>query len=309
MTALVETTTLLCAKIPVYRTFAEVLAKSGGSVAGYHANSEWMTCPEKSRLRAAGVRAKREATGFEKQSRELSALDFGTLVHELLAMRVCYGHDFTLNQLNVWSPELGDSYMKALAVLGVYEETFPEKSEPLQFLSVEEQIITSIGWSDNEPVPSWCPRTVRYDGLVYATTPTGEKQLYSLERKTASRSGPGSINVHTPQAMIQVALWNANKVLVEKYGRMYGVIVEPIVKTKIPSVDRTPVYISPRQEKMARDYMRYSDNGIVKFSAMPDGTYPKMLHSCWGRWSPCEYIGLCHEGVTGDYTINGEDIR
>ena len=304
MTALVETTKLNPVALPIRTTFAEVLASSSGSVAGFHANSEWLTCPERSRLKALGLKRK-PPLDFEKD-KELNALDYGILLHELLALRVCYGHDVALNTLNVWSPELGASWQKATAMLSVYEETFPYAADPLQFLGVEVPVITNIRATETSPLP--CLRSVRYDGLVYAVSAGGTKQLYSLERKSMSRSGPGALSAYKAQAMIQVALWNANKALVEQYGKMHGVIFETLVKTKIPSVDRIPEYVSPKQEQLARDYMRYSTNGIVQFSQLPDGTYPKFLHACWGRWAPCDFISLCHDEIVGDYTLNGEDI-
>lgn len=284
------------------RSFAKVLEHSSGSAAGFSVNSEWLTCPEKSRLRAAGVRFK----GWGGVKDELNALEFGTLIHELLRFRVWYGPEAALQQLEAWRPELLESYVKAALMMGAYDATFGFAEEPLKFVGVECEVVTNIRMGRNDSRP--CFRSVRYDGIVRAGGMDGsDPQLYSLERKTAARSAGTS--AYTIQGMVQVAIWNSNPELVAQHGRMRGVIFEVGVKTKMPSWDRIPAYFSPQQELLALDYMRLSENGGVMFRPLPDGTYPKMLHACWGKYSPCEYIPLCHEGVIGDYTINGEELR
>lgn len=293
------TTELVSQQIKWYPTFREVLAASSGSPAGYHANSEWLTCPERSRLRAIGVR--RKPFEFDK-AEGLNELDFGTLIHHLLAVRVLHKQMSAVEQLNAWRAELGEvTYERALTMLGVYEQTFPEALDSLQFVAVEPLVITDIG--------AGCLRTVRYDAIVVAISVSGERQLYALERKTMSRSGPGSINAYKPQLMVQVAVWNTNAALVAKYGKVQGVIVESLVKTKLPSVDREIRYITPREQALALEYLRYAEGDVVRFKQLPDGTYPKMLHSCWGRWRPCDYIGLCHEENTGDYELPNQAQR
>lgn len=295
-------TVQLLSEPPIHgRTFTQVLESSSGSAAGFSVNSEWLSCPEKSRLK----REMRMAFKGYGQSSELSALGFGTLMHEILRYRVWYGHAAAIAQLELWRGELGESFVKAMLMLGAYEETFPYGYDPLKFVGVECEVVTNIRMGPNDPRP--CLRTVRYDGLVYASGGPGtQPQLYSLERKTTARSG--GTHAYYPQGMVQVAIWNANKELVEQYGPMAGVIFELLIKTKLPSCDRKPEYFSPAQQKMALEYMRSSENGDVVFRRREDGTFPKMLHACWGRYSPCEFISFCHEGVTGDYTVNGEEI-
>ncbi|MFZ2152146.1 MAG: hypothetical protein WAV09_03500 [Minisyncoccia bacterium] len=305
---ILKPTTQLISETPQVRTFADVLAHSSGSAAGFSVNSEFLSCPEKSRLKHAGIRFK----GYKAKGSaidpefELSALEFGTLIHELARFRVWYGPDAAMQLLEIWRPELGASHVKAALMLATYEQTFPYATEPLRFLGVECEVVTNIRMGDRDPRP--CFRSVRYDGIVLAGI--GEvRELYSLERKTMSRGGPSALHAYYSQGMVQVAMWNSNAELVAQYGKMRGVIYEPWLKTKNPTCDRVPVYFSPEQETLARDYMRLAENGGVSFRQKEDGTYPKMLHSCWGRYSPCDYISLCHEGVTGDYTINGEELR
>ena len=297
VTILKATTELVSVAPQRDQRFADVLASSSGSAAGFHANSEWLTCPENARLRALGIKFR----GFESsryENTELNALDFGTLMHALLAFRVWYGHDAAMQQLDFWRQEIGESYVKASLMLGTYEQTFPQAMESLTFLGVECEVITNIRMGDNDPRP--CLRTVRYDAVVLVrAAEDGVPQLYSLERKTMARSG--GTTAYSGQGMVQMMLWNNNAALVAKHGPMRGVIFEALVKTKNPSVDRIPAYFAPSQQDLAREYMRHSESGRVQFKALPDGTYPKMLHACWGRWRPCDYISGCHEQSWGDY--------
>lgn len=285
------TTKLLSKPIPITRTFDDVLRTSSASAAGFHANSEWLTCPERMRLKALGVEPR---THEDKDFADgLNALDFGTLIHELLAYRVIYGHEASQQLLEAWRDEIGTSYVQAALILGTYEFTFPQASDPLKVLAVEAEVVSDVGGG--------IMRTVRYDGVVQANTPGGATELYSLERKTMSRSGYSALFPYYPQGMTQVALWNSNQTLVGMYGEMKGVIYESIVKTKTPSVDRQPIYFTKRQQRMALQYMRYAEDGTVRYAQAPDGSFPRMLHACWGRYSPCPYIGICHDELVGDY--------
>jgi hypothetical protein len=283
-------------------SFAEYIATSSSSPMGYHANSEWLTCPEKSRLRAKGIRFRgfQRADGQVDPESKLNALDYGLLLHTLLQIRVWYGHDVTLRVLEGWRDEVRGSYADVALMMATYEQTFPYQFEPLEFIGVECEVITDLKMADNDPRP--CLRSVRYDAVVRARSADGSPPaVYSLERKTAARSG-GFSSYYT-QGMIQMMLWNSNEAIVAKHGPMRGVIYEQLIKTKMPTCDRKPEYFSPAQQRMAKQYMRYSQNGTVEFKALPDGTFPKMLHACWGKYAPCDYISWCHEGVSGDYVM------
>jgi hypothetical protein len=304
-----ETTRLHSEPPDLTLMFSQVIASSKGSFAGFHANSEWLTCPERARLRAAGIRRKpfEARGGFVGEDFELDALDYGTLIHELLRIKTWFpsGHEMAVNVLDGWKSEIGHvSHLKASLQLGAHEQEFPQAADPLRYFGVECEVITNIRMGETDPRP--CLRSVRYDAAVGAVNGTGEIEVYSLERKTAARSG--GLNAYRAQASIQVALWNSNAELVRQYGKMKGVIIESHIKTKTPSCERNFILVSPHQEFMARSYLRYSENGSVVFAQAPDGTYPKMLHACWGRFTPCDYVNLCHEGITGDYTQNVQEI-
>lgn len=277
----------------------EEARKGGGSAAGYHAVSEWMTCPERSRLSKLGVRP---STGEYVEEGSLSDLDFGILIHTLRGIRVVHGMQVMVEVLSGWRAAIGDtSYMRAALLMAVYDQTFPRETDPLEYLGIEVEVRTNVAKPGAKPLI----RTVRYDTLVYAQNASGVKELYSFECKTSSRSGPGVLLPYYPQGMVQMALWNANAALVEQYGIMRGVIFDLMVKTKNPSCDRIPRAFNTHQQELARAYMRLPENGGAQFTVQPDGSYPRMLHACWGRWRPCEFINLCHEQAFGSYEIDG----
>lgn len=272
--------------------FSAFLAGTSASAAGHSAISGWLGCPERSRLTSLGVSRKPSSYASD----ELSALAFGSLCHVLAAVRPVYGENAVFDLLHQWQHEIDpESRQKAELLFRTYNLMYPLVMDPFEYLGVESEVLTDIGMRSGQP----CIRTVRYDAVVRLRN-SGE--LFSFEKKTMARSGNSTLAPYTPQAMIQQALWNKNPALVQKYGRMTGVIFDCLIKTITPNVERLPPRIfSKRQEILALDYMRLPDDGGATFMKYPDGTYPKMLHACWGRWSPCQYINLCHEESYGDY--------
>lgn len=275
----------------------ESLLHSAASFAGFSAVSTYLGCPEKSRLKAAGVKPKAgPSAGF---SIDLGALEIGQIVHALHAARVIHGHEAVcvgLESMIGRGMALEDATLLRL-LLAFYEERYPLSAEPFEYIGVECEVRTNVQkHSYGRPVI----RSVRYDTLV--RYPDG--QVFSMERKTMSRSGMGSIYPYFPQAMCQVGLWNANEALVAQYGRMSGIIWDTHVKTKVPKVERlVPTYFSRLQQQRALEYLRLPEE--MNFKANEDGSYPRFLHSCWGRYAPCEYMNLCHDDAQGDYEIRG----
>lgn len=272
-----------------HQPFGEVLRSSSGSAAGHSAISGWLGCPEQSRLRSLGITRKPSSWS----TNELDALAFGTLCHVLSAVRPVYGEPAVYELLRQWSNEIDpEALMKATLLFRTYDTLYPLRMDPFEYLGVESEVRTDIGTRQGGS----CIRTVRYDAVVRLSG-----DIFSLETKTMARSGPSTLAPYTPQAMVQQALWNANPALVAKYGPMRGVIFNCLIKTETPNADRlNPRYYSKAQEQLALDYMRLPEDGVT-YAQNPDGSFPKFLHACWGRWRPCQYIGLCHEGAWGDY--------
>lgn len=290
---LIETTKLVQQPIPIPDTLAELISSSSGSAAGYSAVSSWLVCPEQSRLKSRGVIPK--PRGWEDD--ELSALSLGTLVHALRAIRIAYGHETAIRALDRWAPEIDPpSYEKVRMLMLIYNQRYPLEAEPFDIIGIEQEVMTDLGDGNI--------RTVRYDTLM-RDRQYGD--IFTFEAKTTARSGRGAMNPYTPQAMCQVAIWNRNKHLVAEHGPMKGVVWDTYVKTKVPDVERFgPQYISLAQQEIAVRYMKLPGNGAL-FSKEADGTYPKMLHACWGRFRPCDYIACCHEGAIGEYQYRNGD--
>jgi hypothetical protein len=285
-------------------SFREALKNAKGSAAGYSAVSEWLTCPEKSRLRATGVRRRNE---YESGDDELSALAFGTLCHLLRAVRVVRGHDGVEQALEMWRGEMPyGSWLKARFMFRTYESLYPRDADTFEYLGVEAEVITDVGRALG--LGKSIMRTVRYDTVARVPGVGGTPpELFTFECKTMARAGQSSIDPYMPQAMSQVALWNSNPNLVSRYGRMAGIIFDCLVKTAAPNVERYgPIYFGRIHQKLALEYLALADSGGVTFGKQGAGDepahFPRMLHSCWGRYRACEYISLCHENSVGEFT-------
>lgn len=284
-------------------SFRDALKSSRGSAAGYSAVSEWLTCPEKSRLRAKGVRRRGDNAGLESDS--LTDLAFGTLCHLLREIRVVHGHDAMEAALDGWRHEIpSESWLKARYLFRTYESLFPRATDSFEYIGVESEVVTDVGRALK--LGKSIMRTVRYDTVVRVPGVGGAPaELFSFECKTMSRSGQSSINPYMPQAMCQVALWNSNPAMVEKYGRMAGIIFDCLVKTQTPDVQRYgPIYFGRVHQKLALEYLALAESGGVTFGVQGGEMgphFPRMLHSCWGRWRPCDYMAGCHDDAWGEY--------
>lgn len=286
-------------KIP--HTVEEML-EQGSSSLGFSTVSTYLECPERSRLRALGVRQKRYES-FEFDS--LNELGFGTLIHTLLPVRAVYGMTAAMCLLGGKAALIGtaDSYggpvlalhpddlLKALTILRHYDATFPPEEEPFEYLGVEAEVASALSAPDGRSVV----RTVKYDALVRMKS---DGAIFSLEHKTSARKITGAS--YTAQMMAQQTVWNANEALVSRYGPMRGVILDVMTKTAVPSCERIgPFYFSPRQEEKMRWYLSLPER--VTWPVNPNGSHPMMAHACWGKYRPCEYINLCWEDADGDY--------
>lgn len=267
----------------------EAMLAGSASRAGWHAVSGYLACPEASRLRS--LRVRRKGWAWEHGS-ELDARGFGLLIHAALAIRSLWGQGAVLQWLEMIRPGLYEpDYLKALIMMRVYDDTYPAATDPLRILGVEIPVNSNVGYPDS------LIRTVRYDAVVQIGN---EPCVYSLERKTDSRGGASAMAAYTPQAAVQCAIWNANPSLVNRYGLMRGIIWDILVKTVVPRCERVGPNIVPKhQQGLALQYMRQTE--AVKFPVEADGSYPKFLHTCWGRFRPCEYVPLCWENAVNLY--------
>lgn len=266
---------------------------SSGSAAGYSAVSSWLTCPEQARLRGLGLSKRPDTYAKDK----LDALTFGTIAHAMRAVRLAHGH--LAMQQWFWAvigPEIPRPDADKLDMMfRIYESVWPLSADAWQVLGIEVEVLTNIdgivGPSCGRPVV----RTVRYDTVI--KHPDGN--VYSWEAKTAARSS--NMEQHNPQAMVQCAIWNANAALVSQHGEMRGVLFDEYVKTETPRVDRIgPKYFSRAQQAMALRYLLLAESVKYPVDAVT-GRYPQMLHACWGKYAPCQFLAGCHDDAWGEY--------
>lgn len=281
----------------------EAILASGASLAGMSAVTSFLTCPEASRLRSLGVKRKAYEVQEETGLHDLEeATDFGSVAHAVRATRICYGHQTALdyiNHLNLTE----EARMRLRGMFLVYDSMFPLGEEPFRYVGVEVEVVTDVAAPGYKPTL----RTVRYDSLVYFApgghTTAGAEGIYSFECKTSSRSDQNALSAYLPQRMSHVALWNNNPELVRRYGPMRGVLYDMMIKTKVPQADRHgPFYVSKLQQTRALEYLRLPEQ--IQFPVLTSATgpsYPRFLHSCWGRFSPCPYVNLCHDNSVGEY--------
>lgn len=284
-------------------TVAEICSR-GGSAAGYSAISNYMACPERSRLYRLGVKPKPRAAAADDSGIPDEIEDarvWGSIIHALRATRLAYGQERALQLIEELDLSALDK-LKLKSIWLIYDSQFPLLSEPFKYLGVEVEVVSDISLPGGAP----CLRSVIYDSVIVIPDGAGGQALFSFECKSAKRSG--QFSEYTGQFMTQTAFWNANPHLVELYGPMKGVVIDAVIKTEVPKCERLgPRYIDSLMQRRALEYARLPES--IHFPIGPDGAYPRMLHTCWGRYRPCEFINLCHEAAYGDYLINGEPIQ
>lgn len=272
----------------------EAMLSGGGSALGLSAVTSYMTCPEMFRLRQMRVRRRRRETQIDGPYVMDSALDFGVLIHTLRATRLAHGQDgamWLVNHLNI--DEM--NRLKAINILKMYDHFFPLGLDPWDVLGIEVEVVSDIGDGHGGSLL----RSVRYDTVIRHRT---DGALFSFECKTAARSGSGVMEQYSPQKFTHAALWNSNPNLVAQHGVMAGTLYDMIVKTEVPKCDRHgPFYTSKLNQQRGIEFLRLPDQ--VPYPTNADGSATRMLNACWGRYSPCEYIMLCHEGAHGDYEV------
>lgn len=284
-----------------YRSMSlfEMLMASGGSAVGQSAVSDWVGCPEYSRLRSLGVEGKPTNSQIAGTA-ELDAASFGTMMHALRATRILHGVTEMYTLLEKWRADLvEDDYLLAKMMWRVYDTQYPLENDLAvadvghEVLGVEVEVRTALRAWDGHPVI----RSVRYDTIVRYPK-TGE--LYSFECKTMARGGRGSLRPYYKQGASQMSLWNSNPGLVARYGPMTGVLYDCMIKTKNPTADRVTEFFSRIHQELAKKFLLSPEQGIVYLKG-PDGRFPQNLTHCYQFFRPCEYTDLCWEHSYGSY--------
>lgn len=273
--------------------------KGGASTMGLSWTSTYLSCPEQARLKALGVKPKKRETVEDGPVVLDEPTDFGQLMHTIRATRIVWGQDAALWLLNSYNIDEASRF-KALSLIKLYDHLFPLPAEPFEYIGVEAEVVTDIG--DGQGGSMF--RSVRYDSVI--RFPNGD--IFSFECKTTARSGENQLSQYTAQSFTHTALWNANPNLVAQHGPMRGTIYDLMVKTETPQCDRLrPRYVSKLQQQRAIEYLRLAES--IQFPRNADGSFPRMLNSCWGRYRPCVFINLCHENAHGEYEIPEAGLR
>jgi hypothetical protein len=265
------------------------MLETSGSEIGYSAVSGYLTCPEKSRLRAQLKRIPIVPSGSGSDGpaiRNLAAAEYGTFIHAMLSIRVCYGTEQMLQALDFYGQWMyPEDKMKATNLLMTYDNVYPLDKEPFEYIGCEVEVYTDIGGA---------VRTARYDKIVKY-----QSGVASLEHKTASSASPSAMDQYRPQFMTQMVIWNANQALVDKYGPMISVIADQLAKTVVPQVHRQNFPFEKHHYKIVQEFLKIPEQ--VTFQPNPDGSYPRFLHNCYGKYQPCEFIPLCWENLAHLY--------
>lgn len=289
----------------------QAMMDGGPSPAGWSITTAAMGCPYRGQLMAAGVQSKTQWQPGD----DLDSLGYGLLMHALLGVRWVYGMEWALKLLEQYAPEISElDRLKADSALRIYDERWPRNSEPWYVLGIEAEVATDIG--------SGCILTVRYDQLIKPFKldqhgqviinpangyPVAENHVLSLERKTTSSGGESTMASYTGQFYTQVANWNSNAVMVEKYGPMVGVIGDLVTKHVVPRAERIgPRYITKSQQAFAVEYHR--QKWLTRWPVDSQGRLPRMLHECMGRYGPCRYFALCHDDAQGHFETKQQAI-
>jgi len=284
----------------------EILS-TGASEEGHTATSRRILCPEYARLVESGVRRKRFETPI---SLEPDYLAWGSIIHAIRAVRIVHGHPRAL-QLISDLDLCNEDKIKLLTMWKVYESLFPVAEEayapqglpwPFRYLGIETEVWTDLGDGYGGPLL----KSVRYDSVIAPLDGSGV--VYSFECKTSSRSGQGALAAYRTQFATQTTIWNRNEALVAKYGPMKGVIADMIVKTEVPKIDRLgPFYCGELWEQRITEFNRLispnPQRSQVVLRPNLDGTYPRFLTACFGKYRPCEFLDYCWEDAQGAYEV------
>ncbi len=270
----------------------------GPSEEGHSVYSSRLLCPEFARLMTAGVYPKRID---QSDSLEKEYLVWGSIIHSIRAVRIVYGHARALQFIGDLDLSAEDK-LTLLTMWKIYESVYPLADEPFKYLAVEAEVWTDIGDGHGGQLL----RSVRYDSVIKGP---GDG-VFSFECKSSARSGQSVLDAYRLQFTTQTAFWNRNQWLVDRYGPMKGVLCDMIIKTQVPKVDRIgPLYQGNLAELRTVEYYRLLQPNraysAIELKANPDGSHPRFLSNCWGRYRACMFVGLCWEGAVGAYEIRG----
>jgi len=266
------------------------LTLTGGSGHGWSRSSTLQQCPHKYNLKY-----NKKVGGWEA-GKPPKALQVGGCFHALMAVyyqrQIDYDNAIPIGECTVEAAKLADAILDfgadatlvnaAWEYFEGYVNYYEQIGDYLIPLAVEYRAKDPNG-----------PDTCRYDLIADVQNhPLALPGTYIVEHKTASRLGrEQSEGWHLDGEIIGQCNIYKKARLLRKFGPLQGVIVNVIVKTKVPQFHReivTPPTKSTRRQ--AKDLKVFRATKAV-YEA--NNYWPRSLASCVGRYGFCEFWDEC----------------
>lgn len=273
---------------------AKLERPGGASGQGWSSMSDLMRCPRAYEYRFVNppkvFRLDDDRPGVYS-SRQMS-LDLGGTFHQLRAMDL-------LRRMGKEFPWDNESFLDSMVNRGASAQMVMEarrlyhaythrwENDYLIPLAVEhKEVSKKSGFS------------CRYDLIAKVEAGSSDQAgpgIWDVELKTASREDFATTDgwMNDGEIIQQQMLWLENR-LDKKFGRLEGVIVDIIVKTKEPKFLRVVV---PLNKIQARNHERdLKTHRALKVLYEANGYFPRSRSGCITRWGPCEWFNVCAEG-------------
>lgn len=267
------------------------LTLTGGSGRGWSRQRTFQECPYKfNRMYVQPQLGPRWPDG------EPQGLAVGSLIHAFLA--VYYQQIINWAENGPELPDLGefcDAILDAGANAVFVEEAWRMFDRYAAFYETIGDYIDplAVEYRIEDPIDG---NTCRYD-LVAKVTRDSQVVVpgtYIIEHKSSGRLGRDVTEGWALDGEIvgQVMLWTrGDPSPMDLWGPLDGVIVNLLVKTKIPQFQR--IVVEPPEgviERHLKD-LRVQRGLEAMYAGM--NYWPRQLASCWGRYGPCRFFDEC----------------
>lgn len=139
------------------------------------------------------------------------------------------------------------------------------------------------------------PGTARIDLLAAVREGGALKVLpgtYIVEHKSAARLDEATTEGwHLDGEILGLIDLYKRARLAQRFGKLQGVIVNIVTKTKIPGFHREIVAPPDSQARRQHKDLKTWNATLGLYKAT--NTWPRALNSCWGRYGACDYVAHC----------------
>jgi hypothetical protein len=260
----------------------------GASGHGWSRYRDLQKCPYKFYLKHVAKRPK-------DNSPAPGALETGSAFHALMAVYYQRQIDFDAGkeepvaEAGVLCDELivaggNPNYInEAWRIFEAYANFYEARHDYLIPLAVER-------WTQDVNGPDTC----RYDLIakVEDTTAPVLPGIWIVEHKSSSRLDRAvTEGWHLDGEIIGELMIYKRARLNRVYGKLAGIIVNVITKTKVPNFHRE--IVSPPAAQMRRQVKDLRVWRATEAVYASTNTWPRALASCWDRYGPCEFFEEC----------------